>query len=176
MKQLLFVAVMTLLMVACNQPATTSTGNKDPAMTGSSVEDLSIPYTPLYSTNFEIGNFKYAQIVLNIYKDYDNNIFNNSNLYADTVSLNVSSGSTIKGRDMVINSLKDYRNSITSVKDSIVTFVVLKPKDKDETWVSIWSSEINTFKDGKIDTSKINENWKFNKDGKVAFINMYTAK
>ena len=174
MKKLLSIIAVCLLAAACNYSGTSE--KKDSIITKPSGENLSMPYEAAYSTNFEIGNPKYAQIVLNIYKDYDNNAFNHSDAYADTVSMKGADGGTIRGKDVLINALKKYRNSIKSIRDTVDTYVVLKPKDKDETWVSVWSHETNTYKNGKIETIKFNENWEFNKAGKVAFISVYTAK
>lgn len=135
MKILLSTIAVCLLTTACNHSGTSE--KKDSITTKPSVENLSIPREVAYSSNFEIGNPKYAQIVLNIYKDYDNNTFNNSDAYADTVSMKVADGGTIRGKNVLINALKKSRNNIKSIRDTIDTYVVLKPKSKDETWVSI---------------------------------------
>jgi hypothetical protein len=115
-------------------------------------------------------------MVLNIFKDYDNNIFTSDNIYADSVIARFSDGSSIKGKDSLNSSIKQFRNSLASVKESILTYVVLKPKDKDETFVSVWSDEINVYKNGKSESIKRNQIWKFNKQGKVISIDDYSAK
>ena len=177
MKQLLCVATVSLFLFACNQPATTATENKKATDTTlASAQNIKIPYTPTYSTDFEFGDYKFAEIVLNNWKDYDDNIFKEDNIFADTVIAHFSDGSSIKGKDSLISAIKQFRNSLTSVKESILTYAVLKPKDKDETWVSIWSNEIDVYKNGKTDTIQRNQIWKFNKEGKVTNIDDYTAK
>jgi hypothetical protein len=42
--------------------------------------------------------------------------------------------------------------------------------DKDENWVAIWGSEIQTDMKGKVDTVSLQETWRFNKAGKVDFM------
>ncbi len=97
MKQLLFIATVNLLLFACNQPATTATENKKATDTTLALaQSIKIPYTPTYSTDFEFGDCKYAQIVLNNWKDYDNNIFKEDDIFADTVLAHFSDGKNFK--------------------------------------------------------------------------------
>ncbi|HLG39724.1 MAG TPA: hypothetical protein VI461_08645, partial [Chitinophagaceae bacterium] len=43
----------------------------------------------------------------------------------------------------------------------------VKSTDKDENWVTIWGTEIQTDMKGKVDTVSLQETWRFNKAGKV---------
>lgn len=59
---------------------------------------------------------------------------------------------------------------------AIFSVIVLKPKGKDETWVSFWEKEVDVMNDGKKDSTYINDNWKFNKEGKISAIYQFAAK
>ena len=65
---------------------------------------------------------------------------------------------------------------MASATESVDAVVVLKNKGKDESWVCVWGKEVDVMKDGKKDSTFLNENWMFNKDGKVSVIRQYAAK
>ena len=41
-----------------------------------------------------------------------------------------------------------------------------KSVDKNEHWALIWGKEVDTDKKGKVDSSYLQETWRFNNDGK----------
>ncbi len=172
MKQLTSAAFLLCVLVACNN-ATTSTNTKDSTAgdTTSSNQSITYAYPVEYASDFSIGNPKHSQSVLTLWKDYDNNTMDaHKDLFADSIEF-VSSGSDIKGsKDSVIKAISAYRNSFSSAVSSVSVVVSLKPKGKDESWVSIWGKEVDTHKNGKADSIYLNENWMFNKDEKISYI------
>ena len=175
MKHLLFAACISCTLVACNNATTTET-KADTTAVKSSDENVTYAYTPAYSGNFEIGDHKQAQLILEIWKDFDNNTLDNhTNAFADSLEIDLSNGTVIKGlRDSVLSSIKNYRNSLTAVASTIDVVVPLKAKDKNESWVCVWGKEVTTSK-SKTDSVYVNEDWMFNKDGKIAFMTRYEA-
>jgi len=119
-----------------------------------------------------------AQSVLAAWKDYDNNTLQNSaGIFADSVMMFHADGTVFSGKkDSAIAITAKFRSSITSATSSVAAVVVLKTKGKDDTWVCIWGKEVDVMKDGKKDSTLLNENWMFNKDGKVAVIRQLAAK
>ncbi len=185
MKQQLLAAFICAL-AACNT-ATTSTENKTDSMTASvppeenaapQHESVTYAYPVKYSSDFTIGDSKYAQIVLELWKDFDNNTFDNhKDAFADSVAMDFSDGSTMSGtKDSVIAGAKAFRSSLKNCASSVAAIVTLKPKGKDETWVCVWGTEVDTHMNGKIDSVNHNENWMFNKDGKIAYMEQLDAK
>ena len=69
MKKVSFACMVFCLLAACNSPETKST---DAATSDSSeantttASSLTYAYTPTYSSDFEIGDPKYAQTILDI--------------------------------------------------------------------------------------------------------------
>ncbi len=178
MKQVLSAAFIVCVLIACNS-ATTSTENKKDSSTAantSSDENVTYAYTPMYSGNFKIGDSKQAQLILNLWKDYDNNnLDNHKDAFADSLEFDLSNGQIIKGtKDSVLNSLKKYRGSLTSAVSSVDVVVPLKANGKNESWVCVWGKEVD-MRNGKKDSVYLNEDWMFNKDGKIAFITQYQA-
>jgi hypothetical protein len=172
MKKTFFaVAFATLFFVACKEE------KKDgPADKGERVKAVNaLPYSINYASEFEIGDQKYAKQVLDAWKDYDNGTLKNSaGIFADSVMMIVGNGMVFNGKkDSVINTILQHRNSFASATSSVDAITVLKTKGKDETWVCIWGKEIDVAKDGKKDSVELQENWMFNKDGKVTYVSQY---
>lgn len=139
MRQLSLTALMLWALIACNT-ATTSTGTKDTtAAATTSNKNISYAYPIQYASEFTIGDSKYAQAVLLLWKDYDNNTLDNhKDIFADSVDFFTADGNEVKGpRDSVLNALKAYRSSFANAVSSVDVVVSLKPKGKEESWVNI---------------------------------------
>lgn len=135
------------------------------------------PYEATYSSNFKIGKPEYSKIVLDLWKDFDNNTLDNSkSAFADSVSLFFANSQPFIGsRDAAIEIAKQYRGQFSEIKSTINAFVPLKSTDKNEEWVSVWGVEYST-KDGKTDSTYLQETWRFNKDGKVDLMYQFVSK
>lgn len=180
MKQLLLIACITYMLVACNTATTSTDSTKDTmtAETTSSTENISYAYPVEYSSDFAIGDPKYAQLVLELWKDYDDNAFDrHADAFADSVTMDLASGMSLMNlpKDSVIDAIKNYRSSFKNAVSSVEVVTALKPKGKDETWVCIWGKEVDTHNNNKTDSVYLNENWMFNKDGKVVYMSQYQA-
>jgi hypothetical protein len=180
MKQLSLAACILCVLVACNT-ATNSSNTKDTTATAETTatnENVNYAYPVAYSSDFTIGDSKYAQTVLELWKDFDNNTFDNhKDAFADSVAMDFADGTTMSGsRDSIIASAKAYRSSLKNVVSSVEVVTALKAKGKDETWVCVWGKEVDTHNNGKVDSTNLQENWMFNKDGKIAYMGQYSAK
>ncbi len=177
MKPLSFFVGTSLLLAACNAGSGTSATSKDTTAsadtTGSS--SVSYPYSIGYSADFTIGDPKHVQTVLTLWKDYDNNTLDaHKDAFADSIQFTTAEGSVMRGpRDSVIHALAAYRASLANAIDSVNVVVNLQPKGKEESWVCIWGEEIDTHKDNKVDSIYLQEDWMFDKNGKIARIEQY---
>ncbi|MBV9963542.1 MAG: hypothetical protein JO072_14960 [Parafilimonas sp.] len=180
MKQLFITACVLCMLAACNN-ATTSSGNTDTTASASTMssdqnQNVSYAYPVQYSSDFTIGDSKYAQTVLELWKDFDNNTFDNhKDAFDDSVTMDLSGGMHVKGKDSCLAGAKQYRGTLKNVVSSVSAITTLKPKGKDETWVCVWGTEVDTHNNGKIDSVYYNENWMFNKDGKIAYMEQFQA-
>jgi hypothetical protein len=179
MKQFSIITCALCLLVACNT-ATNSSETKDTATTAAIVPDtnqnVTYAYPIEYSSDFTIGDSKLAQTVLELWKDYDNNAFDNhTDAFSDSVIMDLAGGQTIKGKDSALAGVKRYRSSLQNAVSSVEVVTTLKPKGKDESWVCVWGKEVDTHKNGKKDSVYINENWMFDKNGKVAYMSQFQA-
>lgn len=129
-------------------------------------------------TNIAIGNAAYAQKVIQVWKDYDNNNLDNfGDLLAEDVIATFPDGSMVKGKDNFVKMIKDWRNNFSSVSSKIAACTTLKtPDDPEHEVVTIWGEEADTGKDGTITKTHLNEVWFFNKEGKVTEFHQLAAK
>ena len=177
MKQLSFLSI-ALVLFSCN---TATNKETDTMVKGDSSTTPSAPvsyaYKVNYSSDFEIGDAKYAQTVLQLWKDFDNNTFDNQrDIFADSVTAVFYNGNVFKGtRDSLISMVKEHRTALGTSTSSVDVITTLKPKGKEETWVCVWGTEVDSNK-GKTDSIYLNENWMFDKNGKVAYMTQFAQQ
>ncbi len=92
---------------------------------------------------------------------------------ADTIVAFQSDNSMVQGADSLMARRKKGRAEFTSVKDSINAAIPVYSTDKNENWVLVSATEINTDTKGKTDTVNIMETWRINKDGKADLLYQY---
>jgi hypothetical protein len=174
MKKNLLIAYLFVL-VSCNSNQPASTEPAKPASDSMAVQNINSPYEVQYSSKFVMGNPKYAENVLTMWKDFDNgNLSAHKDFFADTVTALLSSGARMhSSRDSVIASIQKYRNSLAAAVDRVDAVTAVRSTDKNEDWVLIWGMETDTYKNGKIDSVNLQETWRINKDGKADLLLQY---
>ena len=176
MQKLSFVFCIAVLAMACNsekkEPATGTTVVTDSTTAKTPV---SMPYTAAYSSSFEMGNPAYASMILQgSWKDWELNKMDNMKSWvADTLKAFSSSNIMTTSADSLIAHWKKYRNTYSSVIDTINAVIPVYSTDKKENWVLVWATEYNTMPDGKKDTVQVMETWRINKDGKADMLYQY---
>lgn len=178
MKMLIFTGMIALI-ISCNSNTganteTTTAGDSTKTM----MEDITYPYPIDYSSKFEMGDPKNTQAILNLWKAFDNgDVSAAKDIFADSVEMHFADGSSMHSvRDSVIAGAQTYRNSFSKVSSSISAAIAVKSTDKDENWALVWGTEVDTHKDGKIDSVHLQETWRFNKEGKADLVYQYAAK
>jgi len=153
-----------------------NTKSKTKAKTSVKADDSPMPYIASYSSQFVMGDPAKGRIILELWKDFDENDFNrNKDMFADTVSMYFANGTIQKGRDSVLAGAKTYRSSLADVKSTVHAWMSLRSVDQKQNWVAIWGSEEVTEKDGKKRGSSLHEIWRFNKDGKVDEMRQFSS-
>ena len=131
-------------------------------------------YKAGYSANFKIADQSYADKILTVLKDFENNTLDNHiGWFADTVTMTLASGNTLKGKTENLNGAKQFRGSISNYKLSLDAIVSLKSVDRDQNVVCVWETEEYTGSDGKKVKESLQEVWGFNKDGKISLMLQY---
>lgn len=177
--QKIFIAALAVLIYACNsaEKETPKEEVKEVAVATAAITNFS-GYTPTYSSSFEMGNPKNAESVLSLYKDWDaGSLEPSKGAFADSVSFFLSDGSMVMGkRDSAVAAMQSFRNMFSSIKNTVHGVFAVKATDKNEDWVCIWATEVYTDKKGKVDSTQLQETWRFNKDGKIDLLYQYAAK
>ena len=172
-KNLLFACLFILVSCNSNQPAQTEPAK--PATDSMAVQNINSPYDIQYSSKFVMGNPKYAENVLTLWKDFDNGTLSaHKDFFADTITAILGSGARMhSSRDSVVATIQKYRSSLTAAVDRVDAVMAVKSTDKNEDWVLVWGMETDTHKNGKIDSVDLQETWRINKDGKADLLMQY---
>lgn len=138
---------------------------------------LDLPYKAEYSSNFMPGNPAHGKLVLDIWKDWDDNVPDrHADMFADTVFMMFPDGQSVRGRDSAMFWAKKMRGTLTSAKSTIEAWMSTKSVDRNEDWVLVWGREEDEHMDGKKTTALLHEIWRINKDGKIDFMRQYMSK
>jgi hypothetical protein len=127
--------------------------------------------------NISLGNPAYSDIVLKIWKDFENNSMDNSRPYfTDNVVGHSSAGMVVTGKENMFKTSNDFRNSLKDVKFRMVACTTLKsPGDPDHEIVMIWAERYFTMQDGMVLKTNAQEGWYFNKQGKIDQFYQFSA-
>ena len=171
MKKLLLYSCM-ILLYSCTEKKT-STGATDQVQ---SKDTLKYAYNATYSSQFEMGINDNAKTILDLWKEYDNNELSKGAVnFADTVTINLANGMVLHGpKDSVIAGIAGARGRFDSVRSIVDVWLPLHSIDKNDQWVCVWGVEIDS-KNGKKDSMRLNENWRFNKNGKIDYMSQYAG-
>jgi hypothetical protein len=138
--------------------------------------DNNYPYTATYSSSFTMGKSAYAAMILDLWKDWDDNKFERHDYMADSVVMMFPNGAIAKGKEANMAAAKQIRGSMASVKSIVHAWIPITSTDKNEDIVCIWGQEEDTLPDGKVEKKDVHEVWWFNKDGKITSMRQWTAK
>ncbi len=160
-----------IFLLSCNndkdKAATAGTETKTEATAGAPAVDL--PYKASYSSNFttDVSDAD-LKMVLNSYKDWSaGNIDALMNVMGDSVSYDASDGSSMHLPKAGLMKLwTTYRDSLSSVSIDMYAWQKMYAADKKEGHVVTWYKEIDTYKNGKVDSATYHD---INgiKDGKI---------
>jgi hypothetical protein len=149
--------------------------NGDSKMKEAGMNDMSMPYKANYSSNFRMGKPEHAKMILELWKDWDDNAFDRHNYMADTVTMYFPDGSMVRGKDSALAGAKRYRGSMSSASSTLDAWMPLRSIDRNQDWVAVWGTETDTWPDGKTEKKDLHEIWRINKDGKIDFMKQFTS-
>ena len=165
--------IVLLALVSCNNE-TPKTAAETPAP---ATDSVTYPYPIGYSSKFEFIDPAKGKMILDLWKAYDNNSFDNiKDKFADTVTMIFPEISMHASRDSVIAGAKSARNAYTTVISKVDVVMSVRSTDKNGDWVVVWGDETHTPKNNKTDSVAIHEVWGLNKAGKIEFMQQYHSK
>jgi len=161
-------AIFILSFMACNNektPETTEMTSEPKANIPANMHG----FTPNYSASFVMDDATNTETVLALWEEWKNGDLSTSRgHFADSVAFYLPDGSSMSGpTDEIIKNMQEYRSSFKGMEVSVDAVFAVKSTDKNENWVTIWGSEIQTDQNNKVDSVSLQETWRFNKAGKV---------
>ncbi len=175
-KSILFFALTGLLASCTNasneERAVAPVKEETPA--SASTPALDLPYKATYSSDWSIGDPKYTKIALDFYTALAADSIGGMSEYAeDSIQFHAFDDRTLRvHRDEMIERTKAFRRKFKSLDEEFIAFVCLHSNDKDEDWVSLWISEKGVLANGKAESTKYQENWRF-RNGKVYYVSNF---
>jgi hypothetical protein len=163
MKKILYLFAAVTLMASCKNAATISEAKKDTA---------AMPYKAMYSSDIVFSDsMKNVRAVLQSMKDWEDNKLANAPAYfGDTVKMDFWNGSSMNmKRDSMVKMGQKMRDSLASSKITVWVYTNLHAKDKNEDWVNVWYTQIDTYKNGKVDSAEYEDD-NLMKNGKIVYI------
>ncbi len=158
-------AVFAISILGCNDSKQTET----PVEAKASVPANMYGFTPGYSASFVMDDATNTETVLALWEDWKKGELSPSrNRFADSISLFLADGTSMVGSaDTLLKNMQAYRSSFKGMEIAVDAIFAVKSTDKNEDWVTVWGTEIQTDMNGKVDSVSIQETWRFNKAGKV---------
>jgi hypothetical protein len=106
---------------------------------GISHAQTSTLYKASYSSNFKMADQAYADKVLTLWKDFeDNTLDKHIDWFTDSLTMTLANGQTVKGKAENLAGAKQFRGSLTDYKVTVDAWVSLKSVDHNENVVCIW--------------------------------------
>ena len=172
MKQFLFCLLIACTILSCNNEA----GKTTAATTDSTAATtVTLPYTASYSSSWttDVSDTD-LKMVLTSYKDWaDGNMIGLANAFGDTLEFDSWNGDHMKlGKVDLIKMWTGFRDSLSSVTIDMQAWDKKYSTDKKESHVVVWYKEIDTYKDGRIDSSSWHDINRV-KDGKIVWYSQF---
>jgi ketosteroid isomerase-like protein len=164
MKRLFFILATAVFFGACNNKAsdeTTSSDKKEEKM-----DTLNYAYKAEYSSDFKMGDAHHSQMVLNLFKAWEENRLDDMKpVLADSVWVEFSDGGKFNGTaDSLIATGKQFRATYSSIKTTVDGWMSVHSNDKNEDYVLVWAKDITTDKTGKVDSMRGHSYWQIKND------------
>jgi len=164
MKKILALVFISAAFFGCG-----SEPKKDEAKTDSTAkkEPLVYPFTAKYSLNWQPGDEKNAVLALTSFKKYvDGDVKGAFDYFADSIEFIADKFHFVGKKDSLVAMMIPMRAEMTSMSVQPDTSLTASYPDKNETWVTVWSTQTWTDKKGKTDSVYLVDDILI-KDGKI---------
>lgn len=175
MKKLLFVSLSMSLLFSCKEAE-----KAEPEVVTEVVIEkakaepvVNYPFPTTLASDLKMGNPQNTVKVMEMYKILEAGVSVDSLLlpyFADSVTSVAFDQRKFhgSGKDFA-ERVKNFRAQFKTLNEEIITFAALRSDAADLDLVSIWFKERVVRKNGKPDSTFYQENWRFNKDGKIYY-------
>jgi len=168
--------IVVLFVLACVAFGCGNKTTEETATTDSTASAVTLPFEFSYKGKFAIGSMTNVQTVMACNKRLSELNADVGEFMADSVSLYLSDGMSLIGpRDSVVAGIGHFINGLSAMKIEYTTAIPLDNVDLNQQWVSQWTAETYTYKDGKVETFQVHEDYLM-KNGKISALYQYSAK
>ena len=153
MKKLSYAIVAISILAACNNKKSDDKTAGDKTGDKKTMDNITYPYTAMYTHDFSMGDPNHAKMVLDFIKSWEDNKMKDMRpMLADTMAVDFSDGSKFMGTaDSLLSMGQIFRNQFSSVRIAVDAWMPVHSNDKNEDWVLVWEKDYTT-KDGVSDS------------------------
>jgi hypothetical protein len=164
MKLSLFFIFLCIVFFGCNSEPKPTAAKTDST---EKKETLTYPFTAKYSLNWQPGDEKNAVLVLNCIKKYvDGDVKGSFAYFADSIEFLGDKFHFVGKKDSLEAIMTPMRADAVSMSLQPDTWLTTYYPDKNDTWVTVWSTQKWTDKKGKMDSVYLTDDVLV-KDGKI---------
>lgn len=179
MKKLSILAVMAVLIFACKQNSEPTEAAKTPETKPAEAvaEAIIYPYKPATPyRDWEIGSQKNTVLAMNGLKAFENgDIAGTISYFADSCQMVFDGYDSKLDKKGLEKFFSEERGRYSSMKVVMQDWESVISKDKTAEYVTLWYKQINTMKNGKVDSVNVVNDLKF-ANGKVVILDEKTQK
>jgi hypothetical protein len=170
MKRLFMLLILPAIMISCGENKTESTP-VETTVAEAPKPQVTYPYEAQLANDWTIGNPELTVKVLELYRHLQTDDFADSLVtpyFADSITSvsfdeRVYAGSP-KG---FLDNVRKFRSQFKELDEEFVSYACLHSESKGIDMVSLWFKEKVVRTNGKADSTRYQENWIFNKEGKI---------
>ncbi len=168
-----------LLLLACNrssdnQPA----ADIRPADTVETTPKVTapMPFPATQTDDWKMGDPEKLRTILTFYRNLVNDTLYDelASHIADTITNvnfeNKTYNLTPQGFSELVHK---FRSRFTKFDEEFKTYLVMHSDKLDYDQVMLWIKETGTYQDGHVDSTRYQENWRINREGKIFYRSSY---
>lgn len=180
MKKLLWLpVVLSLFLASCGSssdnaaPKTTDTVAAAPV---TAPEVAPMPFPASQTDDWKMGDPEKLRTILNFYKNMQADTLYDqlATHVADTITnLNFENKTFKMTPTQFADLVKKFRSRFSKLDEEFKTYMVVHSDKLNYDQVMLWIKETGTYKNGKVDSTMYQENWRINADGKIFYRGSY---
>ncbi len=177
MKNLIFFLFISALFFACKGNTETGTASTEAKSDTTKSSAITYPYTmDKPHKDWEIGNQENVVISMKGLKAFeDGDIPGTVSYFGDSTELYFDGYKDKLSNADLTKFFTNERSKYNNVKVKMQDWVSVISKDKEHEWVTLWYKQINTMKDGTVDSLSVIDDLKI-KNGKVVILDEKVQK
>ncbi len=131
-------------------------------------QNVYFPFAPIYSNNFEKGDPKKAEMVLQVWRQYETGRVSQTGKYfADSIRFILPDQILIGKKDSILRLYENKRTGYSNMQCFIYSWMPVHVEDKNENMVFVWGLYDGTKLNGDRDYALVHEIWRFDHNGKI---------